>query len=238
MIRSGFTPTDLLHVEGELDRWDSAISELALEQLATRAGTTSDDLAVRIRRTIERLLVRTVVAVGMGLDGPESVEADRLAARFFASAASGEPDGIVTCGYSLSVPVVGIGAPAHSFVPGAARAVGTEAIIPDRAGVAGAVGAITGSVMEAVSVLIRPDATGFTMHAPDHVKSFTLLEAARTYARNHAVELVRRRALGAGAERFHIRVHLEDRKACSADGGIIYIDTQVRAEAAGAPRVR
>jgi N-methylhydantoinase A/oxoprolinase/acetone carboxylase beta subunit len=238
VIRSGFTPTDLLHVEGQLDRWNADISNLALEQLAFRAGVTAGDLASQIRKAIERLLVRMVVAVGMGLDGPESVEDDPLAARFFASAASGESDGIVTCSYKLSVPVVGIGAPAHSFVPDAARAVGTQAIVPDRAGVAGAVGAITGSVMEAVSVLIRPDTAGFTMHAPDHVKSFTLLESARSYAREHAVELVRQRALRAGAERFHIRVHMEDRKACSADGGIMYIDTQVRAEAASAPRVR
>ena len=238
VIRSGFTPTDLLHVEGRFDRWDASVSRLALSHLADRAGVTEDDFARLARAEIERLIVRVLVATGMDLGGPEALEADRLTARLFESAASGRSDGIVGCALTLSVPVIGIGAPAHLFVPEAATVLGTEPVVPDRSDVAGAVGAITGSVVESVSVLIRPTPIGFTVHAPDHARAFTLLESARVYARERAVELVHKRALVAGADRFSIRVHVEDRRAPSADGSIIYIDTQVRAEAAGAPRVR
>jgi len=238
VIRSGFTPTDLLHVEGRFEKWDASVSRLALAHLASRAGVSPEEFATLARRAIERLLVRVIVATGMGLDGPEALEADRLVARLFESAASGVADGIVTSSFKLSVPVVGIGAPAHLFVPEAATTVGARSIVPERSAVAGAVGAITGSVVETVNVLIRPTPSGFTVHAPDQVRSFVLLDAARTFARDRAVELARAKALGAGAERFHIRLHVHDRKAPSGDGGIVYIDTQVRAEAAGAPRVR
>jgi N-methylhydantoinase A/oxoprolinase/acetone carboxylase beta subunit len=238
VIRSGFTPTDLLHVEGRFDRWDASVSRLALSHLAHRAGIADSEFAGLARDAIERLIVRVLVATGMDLDGPEALETDRLVARIFESAASGKPEGIVGCAFSLSVPVIGIGAPAHLFVPDAATVLGSEPVVPDRSDVAGAVGAITGSVVESVSVLIRPTPTGFTVHAPDHARAFTLLESARAYARERAVELVHKRALVSGADRFYIRLHVEDRRAPSSDGGIIYIDTRVRAEAAGAPRVR
>jgi N-methylhydantoinase A/oxoprolinase/acetone carboxylase beta subunit len=237
VIRSGFTPTDLLHVQGTLERWDARISRLALRHVAARAGVTDDEFVRLANDEIRRRLVRVIVSTGMGLDAPDALETDPLGARFFQSAASGTPDGIVRCGLALTVPVIGIGAPAHVFVPEAAATLGIEAVVPERSGVAGAVGAITGSVLESVSVLIRPAASGFTVHAPDRVASFTLLESARAHARERAVELARAKALRAGAERFFIRVHSEDRRATSADGGLVYIDTQVRAEAAGAPRV-
>lgn len=238
VIRAGFTPTDLLHVEGTLDRWQADVSRLALGHLAARAGVDPDEFARLARAAVERRMVALLVATGMGLDGPESLESERLASRFFESAATGEADGIVSCSFSLEVPVIGIGAPAHAFVPGVATRLGATAIVPERSPVAGAVGAITGSVVESVNVLVRPTASGFTVHAPDLTKEFTLLDSARSFARDQAVDLVRRKALGSGASRFFIRVHLEDRKAPSSDGSMIYIDTRVRAEAAGAPRVR
>lgn len=238
VIRAGFTPTDLVHVEGRWDRWNADVSRLALAHLASRAGVEEDVFASRARSEIRRLLARVIAATGMGLDDPQAFEADPLSARLFRSAVTGEVDGVVHGGLRLSVPVIGIGAPAHLFVPEAAGVLGADSIIPDRAGVAGAVGAITGTVMESVHVLIRPGPDGFTVHAPDGVQSFALMDAARAFASDRAVDLVRTKALGAGADRFFIRLHVEDRKAPSADGGMVYIDTSVRAEAAGAPRVQ
>ncbi|MFW6260692.1 MAG: DUF1638 domain-containing protein [Spirochaetota bacterium] len=238
VIRAGFTPTDLVHVEGRWERWSADVSRLALGHLAARAGVREDEFVSRVRNEIKRLLARVITAAGMGLDDPCELEADPLSARLFASALSGDADGVMHSAFSLAVPVIGIGAPAHLFVPEAAEALGTRSTIPERAGVAGAVGAITGTVMESVSVLIRPGPEGFTVHAPDGARSFALMEAARAFASDRAVDLVRTKALGAGADRFFIRLHVEDRKAPSADGGVIYIDTRIRAEAAGAPRVR
>lgn len=238
VIRSGFTPTDLVHVEGRWDRWNADVSRLALSHLAARAGVPDAEFAARVRGEIRRLLVRVVAATGMGLDDPEAFEADPVSARLFDSAVTGDADGVVHSGLTLAVPVIGIGAPAHLFVPEAAGVLGAEATIPERAGVAGAVGAITGTVMESVQVLIRPGPDGFTVHAPDGARSFALMDAARAFASDRAVDLVRSKALRAGTDRFFIRLHVEDRKAPSADGGVVYIDTRVRAEAAGAPRVR
>jgi len=237
VIRSGFTPTDLLHIEGEMDRWDVRASKLALEHLAARYGTTPEDFARLARRAVERNLVRVIVSTGMELDGPETLDERRLSSRLFESASSGKADGIVTTSLSLGVPVIGIGAPAHSFVPNAARTLGVDAVIPSQAGVAGAVGAITGSVVESVTVLIRPTPVGFTVHAPDEARPFALLDTARSFACERAVDLVRRKALGSGADRFFIRLDIENREATIGDGGRLYIETQVRAEAAGAPRV-
>jgi N-methylhydantoinase A/oxoprolinase/acetone carboxylase beta subunit len=235
VIRSGFTPTDLLTVEGRLERWDAEISRLALEHLAVRAGVPAGRLAERMRATVEGLLLRIVTAVAMGLGTPDLLDADPLTARVLASAASGAPDGVVRWGAALDVPVVGIGAPAHAFVPNVAERLHTSALVPTNAEVAGAVGAITGSILETVRVLIRPAEQGFTVHAPDHVQFFTELDPARTYAAERASEAVRMRATAAGGHAVSVQLHVEDRTARISDGGTVHLDTVVIAEATGTP---
>ncbi len=63
------------------------------------------------------------------------------------------------------------------------------------------------------------------------------VDAAKDYARARATELVRRKAHGSGAGRFHIRLHVEDRQASINPGGVLYVETRVVAQAVGAPRV-
>ena len=237
IIRSGFTPTDLLHANGSMSRWNADAARMAAEHLAERMGVTTSSFIDQASERMVRLLARVLLSVGLDLDEPRTVDANHLSRRMFESAVAGVPDVVVQHALSLSVPVIGIGAPAHAFIPEAAARLGTTAVIPESAGVAGAVGAITGAVTERISVLIKPVPTGFTVHAPDEARTFETLKDARGFARERAIELARERAERAGAERAIIRLHSADHTASLGKGGTIYLESIVEAEAIGAPLV-
>jgi hypothetical protein len=218
-----------------MERWDTEVSRFAAGMLAGRAGLSTDEFLARTNERIVRLVARVLLSVGLGLSDPQSVDSHELARRMFESAVTGTADGVVQHTLSLTVPVIGIGAPAHAFVPEAADRLGATATIPPSAGVAGAVGAITGAVSERITVVIKPVATGFTVHAPDEARSFATLEDARRFARTRAVALANHQARLAGAERATIRLHAADHTASLGEGGSIYLETIVEAEAVGAP---
>jgi hypothetical protein len=218
-----------------MDRWDSAVARTASDYLAARAGETPARFVERVHELIIRKLARVILSVGLGLSEPDQLDAYEIANRLFSSAVSGTPDGVVQSKLSVNVPIIGIGAPAYAFVPEVAQRLGTDGEIPEAAGVAGAVGAITGSVTETVTVVVKPTPTGFTVHAPDEARTFPMLEEAKEFARNRAVELSSRRSLRAGAERALIRLHSADHSALVGEGGAVYLETVVEAEATGAP---
>jgi N-methylhydantoinase A/oxoprolinase/acetone carboxylase beta subunit len=242
VMRTGLTPTDLLHADGTFERWDAGAARLALRLAAGRLGLDPAELDARARFVIRQRLVRSLLAAGLDLEGEEAgaEHPDAPFERLLHSVLAGEPAGVVQGALSLTVPVIGIGAPAGAFVPAAAETLQAPCRVPPRAAVAGAVGAITGSVLQAVQILVRPDPAGggVVMHAPDQSRTFVKLDQAKAFARDHATDLVRRRAQAAGAGAFNIRVHVEDRHGRSAESGPVYIETRITAEAAGAPKVR
>ena len=52
--------------------------------------------------------------------------------------------------------LVGLGAPIHIFLPDVAKALGAKCVIPERASVANALGAIIGNVVAVCEILIKP----------------------------------------------------------------------------------
>jgi hypothetical protein len=52
--------------------------------------------------------------------------------------------------------LVGIGAPIHIFLPDVAKALGTQCVIPENAGVANALGAVLGNIAATCEIEIKP----------------------------------------------------------------------------------
>lgn len=242
IIRTGLTPTDLQHAAGGFDRWDADAARLGLELAASRLEISADELSRRAHEALREHMARTLLAAGL------DIEEERLAGhqrgdaleRILLAAITKTPDRVVRASLALSVPIIGIGAPAGAFVPAAATVLNTECHTPAHAEVAGAVGAITGSILQEEVVLVRPDAVGggFLVHACDELRSFARYSDAKEHARGRALDLVRRKAMAAGAGRFHTRLSIQDRHAPSREQGVVYVETRVVAAAAGAPLVK
>ena len=79
--------------------------------------------------------------------------------------------------------IIGIGAPAHAFLPSVAEKLGTQAIVPFYAGVANAIGAITSAVLVQEEILIKPFQVGFRLHSSVGMTFFTELTEATDHGK-------------------------------------------------------
>ena len=100
--------------------------------------------------------------------------------------------------------LIGIGAPTHIFLPDVAKALNTEFVAPENAGVANATGAIVGNISVTSEVEVHTDYTpagisGYTVHAADknYVKKRKqdALDIALSEAKRQALDEARRRGI-------------------------------------------
>jgi hypothetical protein len=136
----------------------------------------------------------------------------------------------------LKRPVVGIGAPIHFFLPRAAEALGAEAILPQDADVANAIGAITSNVVVKRHVRIIPNQDGgFLIEGLAGAKHFPKFEEADTFAREEVARLVRKLARAAGTSSRVVELRTEDQIPTTADGKEIFMGRIIRAKLTGRP---
>ena len=106
---------------------------------------------------------------------------------------------------SLKIPLVGIGAPAHVFLPPVAEALGTEMIIPDHYEVANAAGTVVGNIVvrhegEVIPCVEGSAITGYFARVANSQKKFGRGGEALQSVRETLEQSVRAEAAAAGAE--------------------------------------
>ena len=249
--KSGLTPTDLMHIEGGYQAWDVAASEAAMEVFAHHQFQEPEELRRQIWDQINEMTVHAILiflsekelSLPLGrraaLPGQREKERvspeDRDIARwfFYNSLYADHPQ--LETRFKLSVPIIGIGAPAGIMLGRAARSLHTDLVLPEHHQVANAVGAIAGSVMVAEELLVYPivdraglDVVGFYVQASDERHEFEELQEALDFARRLGHERALGAALRSGAD--SPQVIIEE----SSDG----LDTfRIRAKAVGNPRL-
>jgi N-methylhydantoinase A/oxoprolinase/acetone carboxylase beta subunit len=129
---SGFTPTDALHVLGQLSIGDPAAAIAGAEILGKAAGLSSQDFARKVLELAEETIANLVL--------------DYLARRFWgdglgAFLASRAAHPALGVEFTLRLPLVGIGAAARALLPGVAARLKTTVSFPRHGEVGNAVGA-------------------------------------------------------------------------------------------------
>jgi len=139
----------------------------------------------------------------------------------------------------LDVPVIGIGAPVHYFLPKAARLLGAETVIPPHADVANAVGAITSNVSISRQVTIRPNEAGrFTIDGLPGNPQFRKLDEAEAHAVAELRRIVEQAGVAAGAGGAELEIVSDDKMGEAADGMEIFLSRTVTARLTGRPDVK
>jgi len=236
--RCGLTPTDLLHAMGRLNLWDAEAAGRLCDLFCRLMHLERNDFAERALRQVVRDLA--VEVLKKQLD--EQVDADAIDASPAAMALlENLLDGGAE-GYRVRValhrPVIGVGAPAHVFVPEAAAVLETDAIVPSHADVANAIGAITSSVLVHKQVEISPDEFGrYSLHGLASAPTFVSFEDAHQYAIDVLQQIVREAARQAGTSQTRVEIVVDDRIAPLADGGRIFIGRTLEARLSGCPDI-
>ncbi|OQA46970.1 MAG: Acetophenone carboxylase gamma subunit [Chloroflexi bacterium ADurb.Bin325] len=246
--RASFTPTDALHVLGRFSEWNVEAARLGATLLAQRAGMTAEALCeLVIERFTQQAATELVTKILEDEIGPVEWAHDAAGAALLRRALDGRaptngarPAGPADLGCSLTLrwPLVAIGAPVAAYLPQVAATLHTQLIIPPHAGVANAVGAVSGSIVQRRQAFISPldDEGTVRLHLPDGVYDFTDVEAAVAHAEAIMPDHVIALAQQAGAQHIEVRTTRHDQIAI-AKGGVVevYLGSELSFTAAGRP---
>ncbi len=241
VLQAGFTPTDALSVLGRFGEAEVEASRLGAELLARQAGLSVEDFCQRVVAGVsDRVATELVSKVLSDEAALPDWENEPAALAMLTRALNGSENSGLACRLTLKQPVVAIGAPVRAYLPHTTERLHTELIIPDQAGVANAVGAVAGGVVQEARVVINPlDAleTAFRVHLPNGVRDFRNLEAGVAYAQQVVPAWLENQARRAGAAQIEVKMVREDQIApIKAEwGGEIYLSTTLTFTAVGRP---
>jgi N-methylhydantoinase A/oxoprolinase/acetone carboxylase beta subunit len=239
VLVSAFCPSDAAHVLGLHQAWDRDAAIKAASLFASRRTRLGGPLAESpeeiSRLVIETLTGRSVDALIDAASAEDGEIGARASADPFIRAALARRPALVSLEVRLAAPIVALGASARIYYGAVAERLRTEALIPEHADVANAVGAVVGQVRaEAIVTISRGDAGGFRAHLGQGPADFAELapavDAAERFARAEAVA----RAAANGAENAEVSIRREENSAL-VSGESIFLEMRVVASAIGRP---
>jgi N-methylhydantoinase A/oxoprolinase/acetone carboxylase beta subunit len=242
--RIGLTPTDLLHAEGSYVEYDKNASLYAVTHQSGKMGMTeSQFIEFAKNKVVDKLaeeLLRKLFFEETGTMNIDAVGLDLM--RKSISRQSGLD---YECVIRLNKPLMGIGAPVGAWFPQVAKKFETELLLPEHSEVGNAIGAVTGSIVESMDILIKPsvgenalDDPSCIVFAPFGRFEIEKLSEAEVFAVNEAGKHVSERARKAGADHIEIRSKKLEKKVGLGEGydGRILIETIITVTAVGKPR--
>ena len=191
ILRSGITPTDIMHIRGDFSEYDRSASLLGGEFMARSLRLTVDELCETVYTLVQKRLYCNLVRILLDTEyslfrnSIPDAQINALIEKSFQSALEGRTD-FFSAGFFSDAVLIGIGAPVHLFLEPVARMLHTRAVIPEHASVANAVGAVVGNVSASVTAQIRPDpvsAENFRVITQETSAVFTDYDESIAYAR-------------------------------------------------------
>lgn len=202
-------------------------------------------VAYEVYRLVEKKMYRRIVEILMAQQHPgqrrylEQDGVKRMIDWSFEEARKGGAEDWAGMRIHTDLPIIGVGAPVHIFLPAVAEYLGTRAVIHPFAGVANALGAIAGKVSARVSIHVKADyqgavPDGFSVTDGKGKHKFEHYEDAEKYAEKTARKLAAEEARRQGAgENPEIRILKRQIRTSSAVGPEVFFETVVEAVASG-----
>ena len=242
--RIGLTPTDILHAEGSYVEYDPTPSKYGVEIQAKILGMSPEDFCKAVKvAVIEKIATELVKKLVNEETGETSY--CKVAADFLDKFVKQENGIDYSCRLHLNKKIIGIGAPVGTYLPEVAKRLDTELLLPEHMEVGNAVGAITGSIIESVEILIKPkqgmgvmEDPPCVLHSSNEMREFETLTEATEYAKRVGVEIATDRALRSGAEGVEVVVENNDMRAkLGSDWGHdVLLEVRIMATAIGKPK--
>lgn len=242
LTRIGITPTDILHAEGPYSAYDTESSVIAVDYLARKCGKNRERFVEDVKKLIvgkiTASIMESIISDESGKDVLSESEREIIERSICRSSET------YSFGMTLKYPIVGIGAPAGTWLPRVAEMLRTELILPERSEIGNAIGAISGSVSETVSVTVRaktdallknPECIVFAGTGAEHFENY---EDAMEYAKTQATETARYKASESGATRAVTEVCVEEDYAEVSATERYFRSATVTVTAFGKPELR
>jgi N-methylhydantoinase A/oxoprolinase/acetone carboxylase beta subunit len=207
--------------------------------MANKVGKTVSELLEMVLSSFtKQLCISCLQSIAEFEDQSFTLKENAAAIYFINKALETKQHELLATSFTVSKPIVAIGAPVAAWMPAVCNKLNTELIIPEHAEVANAVGAAVGQVVQTIEAIIRPEKghEGYILHAPWERKVFDTLEEALEYSipaiKQHAANLAR----DVGSGKFEVvETHKDFYIETAGVNKKIYIETVIRATAIGSP---
>jgi N-methylhydantoinase A/oxoprolinase/acetone carboxylase beta subunit len=240
VYRSGFTPTDALHVLGQMSLWNRDASLKAATILGARLGMKPEAFCNHILKNLTKLLVRELVYKAMEPKaGLVKLKKGYVASVLSELALNKHSKNELDIKIGLQKPLVAIGAPVGAYMPAVASKLNTRLILPEYAHVANAFGAATAGVVQRARAVIRMLKGGlaFRVHLPEKIIDFPTLEEAKEHGYDHLKAFVINQARKAGADNIKVETAWKDPsgRLPLSPAQEVFLDTEIMITAYGEP---
>lgn len=235
ITRIGLTPTDIASIKTAIDGCDPETSAIAVEISSKKSSMSFSDFVDRIHKMVCNKI--TSCLLNSILHDRNDVERECITRELL----SGESD-VFSIHAGLKVPIIGIGAPAATWLKDVAGFFGCELILPKNYDVTNAVGTVAGSVSETATVTVRaspqdlrndPECTVFSINGK---RSFPNIELSMEFAMREGESIARDAAEKSNATDVLINVNVERvMKDLVGDGMKRFREAIVHVTATGKP---
>ncbi len=198
LLHAGLTPTDIMHIRGDFTTFDKDAALLGAEYAAHCLETDVDSLCNRVYEEVERKLYCNIIRILLENSDPYyKKNGIEPGLQMLIDKSFSQETGLLAVPFETPSCLIGVGAPIHVFLPQVAKRLGTNAVIPEYAGVTNAVGAVAGNVKARVELKVLPvtlsdETDGFMVYGGEENYSFTDKEEAVQKAIAAGMEQVRR----------------------------------------------
>jgi hypothetical protein len=242
--RIGLTPTDLLHAEGSYVEYDRIASGYAVSHQSDKMGMTDGEFIIFAKNKVVDKLSEELLRK-LFFEETDTFHIDAVGLDLMRKAISRKEGLDYECIIKLNKPLIGIGAPVSAWFPQVACKFETELLLPRHSEIGNAVGAVTGSIIETMEILLKPgvgenalDDPSCILFAPYGRLEFPKLSEAEVFAVEESGKHLKERAQKAGADHVEIRSKKVEKKVGLGEGydGRILIETIITVTAIGKPR--
>jgi N-methylhydantoinase A/oxoprolinase/acetone carboxylase beta subunit len=229
------TPTDVRVAGGRFDLGLREAAQIGVEIFARHLGLNASEFSRRVEEAVSKKLCLEAIALLADKNGQAL---GQLVNQWFEPAPS-DPSPIgVDVRVTLRAPVIGAGAPAAECIPQTCRRLDAQCILPDAYAVSVAVGAVVGLVDRTLTAIIRKTDTGrFVLHSESGMAEYNTIQEALKEGQQKLETLA-----GNALKRDHVMApvfdfSVKEKRARTAGGEEIYLETQLHLRATGRPDV-
>lgn len=240
IMKSGLTPTDMMVIRGDYPRYDPEAAQMTAAYVAMNVKEKAEDMPDLVYEMVEEKMYKYIARVIMQYQYPkqkEFFEEESLEGllNLFYSQAKLKMQHPELCenlaaelSLTTSIPLLGVGAPTHVFLPKVAKLLGTRAVVPDHAKVANALGAISARMIARADVSITPkyemfSILGYEVPIGFERRLITDLDRAVERGKEEANRIIKDKAKFQGlGEHPEIKIDVEEKRFGSKKSGILY----------------
>lgn len=245
IMRSGITPTDIMHIRGDYTAFDTEASLLGTAYMELATDLDKEELCDRVYHMVKNRLYGNLVRIlmkhetGRELEEEEETNLTKLTKLIYMMK---NRDGeFLNAKFSTSSVLIGVGGPTGIFLEEVAKILGTGAVVPEWGKIANAIGAAVGNITCSYTVRIEPNmnrslGAEFCLMGSAGFIGFDNYEEALETAKLQAKEAALARAVQQGA-RGNINIELnidEDFYKVNEGSSPVFVQTEVTANAVSA----